>query len=70
MSNLAQRAMLTALHISAYSGNMFDREATEDSIRTKRLIGKAGRYNKKLIDPVFFSGVSELTTMPAGFIAC
>jgi hypothetical protein len=56
---LSERAMLTALHISSYSGNMFDQEATEEfneSFKADRK--KAGRYNKKLVAPEFLAGIS------------
>ena len=59
MTRLSERAMLTSLHISSYAGNMFDQQATEEFNESNNADRKrAGRYNKKLIDPKFLSGVS------------
>ncbi len=58
MSILAERAMLTALHIKSWSGMMIDREVTDAVNADFKADKEAGRYNKRLVKASFFSGVS------------
>src|SRR3974390_883165 len=63
MTKLSERAMLAGLHISKYSGNMFDQEATEEfneSFKADRK--KAGRDNKKLVSAEFLAGVNAIAS--------
>lgn len=58
MSKLAERAMLSSLHIKSWSGMMVDREVTDAVNADFKAEKEAGRYNKRLVKASFFSGVS------------
>jgi len=58
MSKLAERAMLSSLHIKSWSGMMVDREVTDSVNADFKAEKEAGRYNKRLVKASFFSGVS------------
>lgn len=60
MSSLSERTMLSALHISTWSGMMFDRQVTEEiSERHKADLKTAGRYNKRLVAAQFLADISS-----------
>jgi hypothetical protein len=65
MSNngqLAERAMLVALHISAWQGMQVDREVTDATNADFKADKKAGRYNKRLVDAQFLEGISSASS--------
>ncbi len=58
MIKLSERAMLTSLHIGAWSGSNLDREVTEEiSERHKADAKDAGRYSKQLVSKKFLKQV-------------
>lgn len=58
MSKLAERAMLSSLHIRSWSGMQVDREVTDSVNADFKAEKEAGRYNKRLVKSTFFSGVA------------
>lgn len=56
---LAERAMLSTLHISSWSGMMHDREVTDSVHEDFKAAKEAGRYNKRLVASEFFSDVRK-----------
>jgi len=59
MSNLNERAMLSSLHISTWSGMMIDRAVTDEVNESHKAAKDAGRYNKRLVATKFLSGISQ-----------
>lgn len=56
---LTERAMLSQLHISSWSGMMLDKEVTDQVNADFKAAKEAGRYNKRLVASQFFSEVSK-----------
>ena len=63
MTKLVERAMLTSLHISSYSGMMADKEVTEEVHEAFKADQAAGKYNKRLIALKFFKGVASASNV-------
>jgi hypothetical protein len=59
MTNLAERAMLVSLSISAWSGMLVDRAVTEEVNESHKAEKEAGRYNKRLVASKFLAGISS-----------
>jgi len=60
MTRLSERAMLSSLHISSYTGMMADKEVSEEVSESHKADKKlAGRYNKRLINAKFMNGVAS-----------
>jgi len=49
MAELATMAMLSALHVSVYSGRKFDKKATAEVAQWHKTDEKVGRYSKRLL---------------------
>ena len=56
--NLTQDAMLVALHISAWSGRLYDREASMQVADRNGASASAGRYNKRLLPKTAFAALT------------
>ena len=56
--NLTHDAMLVALHISAWSGRLYDREASNQVAAHNDASSSAGRYNKRLLPKAAFAALT------------
>ena len=56
--NLTHDAMLVALHISAWSGRLYDREASNQVAAHNDASSTAGRYNKRLLPKAAFAALT------------
>lgn len=64
MAKLSERAILSALHVGVWSGMAIDRDVTEEvSENHKADLKDAGRYNKRLISPVFLKPTSRVQSV-------
>ena len=58
--NLTQDAMLVALHISAWSGRLYDKEASMQVADRNGASASAGRYNKRLLPKTAFAALTAI----------
>ena len=56
--DLTHDAMLVALHISAWSGRLYDREASNQVAAHNDASSTAGRYNKRLLPKAAFAALT------------
>jgi hypothetical protein len=61
-TGISERAMLSALHISTWSGMQIDRDVTDAVNADFKADKKAGRYNKRLVDAQFLEGISSASS--------
>lgn len=61
-TGISERAMLTGLHISTWSGMQIDKEVTDAVNADFKADKKAGRYNKRLVDAQFLEGISSASS--------
>ena len=56
--NLTQDAMLVSLRISAWSGRLYDRQASNHVAAHHDATASAGRYNKRLLPKAAFAALT------------
>ena len=56
--NLTHDAMLVGLHIAAWSGRLYDREASDHVAVAHEASASAGRYNKRLLPKAAFAALT------------
>ena len=62
---LSERAMLACLHVGVWSGNLHDKDITDEiSTQHNAESRAAGRYIKQIISRKFLAHVGELVTSP------
>ena len=55
--NLTHDAMLVSLRINAWSGRLYDRQASNHVAAHHEASASAGRYNKRLLPKAAFAGL-------------
>ena len=56
--NLTHDAMLVGLHIAAWSGRLYDRQASDHVAAAHEASAGAGRYNKRLLPKAAFAALT------------
>ena len=60
--DLNRDAMLVALHITAWSGRLYDRDASNQVAAQNDASSSAGRYNKRLLPKSAFANLTSVTS--------